>query len=251
MNNKDKEYEKIMKERSDSFLAYVAKASEEEMLEEFGRWECELGDEEVPKDLESNILKMAREFTAKETLKRNKLNARKYLKVAALVIIIVTTSFTVLAVNVDAFRIRIFDFLFESNEDFTRIEPVEQNTSTGEIKKALPVEWSDYFCPSYLPEGYLLAETESIANIKTIYYQDSSQNVLSLTQGPADSADIYVDNDDVEKGEVSINGTQAYWTLKHGQLNLIWNHNSYRLMLYAPVELEEMVKIAKNLKFVN
>src|SRR5665647_1581935 len=99
MNNKDKEYEKIIKERSDSFLAYMAKASEEEMLEEFSKWESELGDEEVPKDLESNIMKMAREFVAKEKLKKNKLNASKSLKMAALVMIIVTTSFAVLAVN--------------------------------------------------------------------------------------------------------------------------------------------------------
>src|SRR5665647_3889736 len=95
----NKKYEKIMQDRSDSFLAYVGKASEEEMLREFDKWESELGDNKVPLNIDTNIFKMAKDFEAKEKAKKKTENVRKSIKMAALVMIIVTTAFTVLAVN--------------------------------------------------------------------------------------------------------------------------------------------------------
>lgn len=245
-----KEYEKIKQDRSDSFLAYVGKASEEEMLREFDKWESELGDEKVPLNIDTNILKMAKDFETKEKAKKKTENVRKSLKLAALVMIIVTTSFTVLAINVDAFRLKIFDFLFESNEEYTSITPVEENADTGEVEKEIPAEWTGFFSAGYLPSGYSLAGTEVIGETKIIYYMDDVQNIVSLRQEPAGSAAFNTDNKDVEKGEISIEGALAYWTLKNGQITLIWNHNNYRLVLYGPIKIEEMVKIAENLIFV-
>ena len=245
-----KEYEKIIQDRSDSFLAFVGKSSEEEMLREFDKWESELGDDEVPQNIDAKILKMAKDFEAKGNTKKKTENVRKSLKIVALIMIIVTTSFTVLAVNVDAFRLKIFDFLFESNEEYTSITPVEKNADTGEVEKEMPAEWTGFFSAGYLPSGYSLAGTEVIGETKIIYYMDDIQNIISLRQEPAGSADFNTDNKDVEKGEVSIEGALAYWTLKNGQLTLIWNHNNYRLILYGPAEIEEMMKIGENLIFV-
>jgi len=250
MNIKNKDYEKMLQERSDSFLTYIGKASEEEMLKEFERWEKEASDIEVPKEIEHKMHKIIKDFEQKEKTKRRSAGFKRFSKIAALVIIIIATAFTAVVVSVDAFRLRVFDFLFVSNQEYTQVIPVESNIDSTEIKKVLPQDWKNVFYPEYLPKGYQLVETEVAGGSKTIYYQDNFQNVIIFSQEPADGGDVFVDNENVEKGEILINGSSAFWTSKNGQLTLIWNHNSYRFMLFGPIELEEMTKIAGNLLYI-
>lgn len=244
------ELNKAIKARSDGFLAYIAQAAEEDMLEEFNSWERNNPDLKVPKELESRILNTADEFHKKQKRKQLRNNCIRFLKMTAIIMLVVAISFSGLLISAEAFRLKIFDFIFENNKEFTKVVPVESGSNVLTIKKNIPEGWQGLFYPGYLPEGYLFAEAEEIGDSKTIVFKNKSQAIIILTQGPLYESEMRVNNEGVESGEVLVDGSSAFWTSRKGEVTLIWNQNEYGFLLYGPENLSEMIKIAEELLYI-
>jgi len=249
MQNKS-ELNRAIKARSDGFLAYIAQVAETDMLTEFDEWEKNSSVVEVPKNLESQILNTAHELNREQKRKRYRNTCMKVLKMAAIIILIVAVSFSGLLINAEAFRLRIFDFVFDSNKEFTKVVTVESGSNVLTIKKNLPEGWQGLFYPGYLPEGYLLDEAEEIGDSKTMIFKDKNQAVLVLTQGPISESEVRVNNEGVESGEFLIDGSPVFWTSRKGEITLIWNWNDFEFLLYGPENLSEMTKIAEELLYI-
>ncbi len=249
-NHNEKDYDTIIKERSDSFLAYVAKAAEEEMLNEFDQWEKEYSDVSVPKDVESEILKMADHFSKLRMREEKRKLFKKYIKVAAVVILAVTTTLATLTVSVEAVRNRVFEFLFQENDVYMNVIPVETSGDGKEIKSLLPGDWENFYYPNFLPEGYYFEEAEKDGIFSMMAFVNEDGDVLLFSQQPAEEGGLIVDNEDTEKGELTINGNNAFWMSKNNETTLVWNQNSTRLMVSGQAELDELILIAENLIFI-
>lgn len=249
-NHNEKDYGTIIKERSDSFLAYVSNAAEEEMLNEFDQWEKEVSDVNVPENTESEILKMAEFFHKLQKKEEKRKRLIKCVKVAAIVILAVTTALTTLTVSVEAVRNRVFDFLFQENEVYMNVIPVETSGSHEEIKRLLPGDWENFYYPNYLPEGYHFEEAEKDGIFSMLAFINEDEDVLLFSQQPADEGRLIVDNEDTEKGELTINGNNAFWTSKNNETTLVWNQNGTRLMVSGQAELDVLIQLAESLIFI-
>lgn len=220
------------------------------MLNEFEQWETESSNLSVPKVVESKILNMANSFNKKQFYEKRNKKLKKLVKVAAIIILVITTVFTTVAFNVEAVRIRVFEFLFQQNEEYMNVTSVETSGNEAEIKKILPSNWGNIYYPDYLPKGYMFVEAEDAGIAKIVSFQNKKGDVILFSQQPNDSAGMIVDNEDTKKGEISINGNPAFWTSKNNDTTLIWNQNNYRFMAYGHVELKSLIQIAENLIFI-
>lgn len=250
MSKNEKDYETIIKERSDSFLAYVAKAAEEEMLNEFEQWEKELSDAVVPKDTELKILKMADDFNKLHAKEQRRESFNKYVRIAAVVILAITTVLATLTFSVEAVRIKVFDFLFQENEEYMQVIPVETSGENERIKSLLSGDWENFYYPDYLPKGYRLEEAENEGLPYMMAFVNENGDVLLFSQQPADEGMLIVDNENTEKGELTINGSPAFWTSKNNETTLVWTLNGARFTAFGKVELEELIRLAENLVFI-
>ena len=123
-----------------------------------------------------------------------------------------------------------------------KVIPVEAGKPGASAEKNLPPDWEGIYYPDYLPEGYEFVEAAAEGKAKTIVFQSKEQDVLILTQEPSDGAEILIDKESAESGDTSIQGNPAFWTSKNGETTLLWNQYGNLLMLYGPVELDEIKK---------
>jgi hypothetical protein len=249
-NSKEKDYDTIIKERSDSFLAYVAKAAEEDMLSESEQWERELGDVKVPKDAERKILDMADNFNKLFKKEEKRMRTRKYIKAAVIVILAVTTTMTVLTVSVEAVRNRVFEFLFQENDEYMTVNTVETSGSGEQIKSPLLDHWKNFYYPGYLPDGYTLEDADNEGLPYTMTFMNADGDVLKIWQQPADQGDMIADNEKVEKSKFTINGNPAFWTSKKKETSLIWSLDGTMFMASGEVDLDTLIQLAENLIFI-
>ena len=234
----------------DSFFASIGKAAEEEMLRECELWEKEAGDIRIPEKAEAQILALARKLEKRQLHKKRDRLIRRYAKIAAVIVVLVSISFTALLASADALRGRFFDFIFQDSDAYTKVIPVQTDDNGTEAGKNLPADWTEVYYPDYLPQGYLFTEATASGTARTIVFQNRQEDTLVLTQEPSEGAEILVDKDGVESGETSVQGNPAFWTEKDGELTLMWNEYGILFMLYAPLDLDEMTKVAEHLLYV-
>lgn len=250
MNKNNLQKDKIIKDRSKSFLAYIGNAAEEELLKEFDQWVNNATDITIPEELETKILKSAGSFNKKGKNGRRKRTFLRISKTAAIIIFLISVAFSTLMISVDAFRVRVIDFLFEDKGSYMEVIPLETEENTLEIRNGLPSDGQGVFYLRYIPEGFKIVETKIAGSKKIITFQDNVQKILIFTQEPWDNGKLFIDNEDIESGQILINEEAAFWTSKNDMLSLVWNKNNYRFMLFGPIELEEMIIIAENIFFI-
>lgn len=251
MNLNSNEYDKNGISPSDSFFAAIGKAAEEEMLKECELWELESGDIKIPEKVESQILSLARKLEKKQLNKRRDRLIKRYAKTAAVIVLLVSISFTVLFANADALRGEFFGLIFQNSDAYVKVIPVVTSGAGADAKKNLPSDWKEVYYPDYLPERYEFVEAESAGDAKSITFQNDEGDTLLLTQEPSAGAEILVDKEGAETGETSIQGNPAFWTSKDGETTLLWNQYGSFFMLYGPVALDEMIRFADHLLYVN
>ena len=251
MNLNSNEYDKNATSPSDSFFAAIGNAAEEEMLKECELWELESGEIKIPERVETKILTLARKLEKrKQNKKRNRL-IKRYAKTAAVIVLLVSVSFAVLFANADALRGEFFGFIFQNSDAYVKVIPVITSVAGTDTQKNLPSDWKEVYYPDYLPERYEFVEAESAGDAKSIAFQNDEGDTLLLTQEPSDGAEIFVDKEGTETGEIFIQGNPAFWTSKDGETTLLWNQYGSFFMLYGPVELDEMIRVAEHLLYVN
>ncbi len=251
MNQNSSEYFKDCSAPGDGFFTAVGKAAEEEMLIECALWEQQAGDIGIPANVESQILALARKHEKRYLNKRRDRFIRRYAKLSAAVVLLVSVAFTALIAGADALHGNLFQFISQDSDAYMKVIPVATSEPGTDTEKNLPADWDGAYYPDYLPEGYAFVEADTEGKAKSIVFQNEGEDVLLLTQEPAGDAEILVDKEDAKTGETSIQGNPAFWISKGDETTLMWNQYGSLFMLYGPIDLDEITKVAEHLLYVN
>lgn len=233
-----------------SFFVALGRAAQEDMLRECDLWEKEAGELTIPDKVESQILELAVKHEKKHLNKKRNRYIRRYTKTAAVIMLLVTVSFTVLFVNADAWRGKVFGFMFQDSDAYMKIVPVETGGPETDAEKNLPADWEGVYYPDYLPEGYRFTEASAAGNARSITFQSEDGDILILSQEPSEGAEVFVDKEGTENGETEVQGSTAFWSSKGGETTLMWNEYGFLFMLYGPEDLDELKKIAAHLLYI-
>jgi hypothetical protein len=130
-----------------------------------------------------------------------------------------------------------------------KIIPVETGVPDENTQSNLPADWEDVYYPDYLPEGYQFAEAAVAGNARTISFQNGG-DILIFSQEPSEGAEVLIDKEGTENGETEVQGTTAFWSSKGGETTLMWNEYGLLFMLYGPMDLNELKKVAEHLLYM-
>lgn len=148
--------------------------------------------------------------------------------------------------GVEAFRIRFLNIFFVDNETHTDLSILEGNSSESNISK--PEGWNNYYYPTYLPEGYDLISHIGVEGFREVRFGSGDSNIIMRERTGETDIKSDIDTEDVEPDYLSINGSDAIYAYKEGMSSIGWLTDDTLVTLSGPIEKDEIIKIAQNVK---
>ncbi len=173
--------------------------------------------------------------------------ATSYKKVAVILFIL----FFVLALNVEAVRVKVLNMFIRVQEEYTEIRLGQ--SSEPFIDSHLQINWENAYVPTRVPKGYHIEEVKNYENIKTIEYVNESDGYI-LFQQNSENSGMNVDTEEADEViHTTIQGHEGLLVRKNNIVTLVWkNEDGLFLILGDSSQLrkEELVEMAKSVTIV-
>lgn len=208
----------------------------------------------VPKELDQKIMKMIKEFEGIELKNNKKKKRNKYFRIAAMLILCIGVGMTVVTMNVDAFRVKLFDFLIEDHGEYIDVNIIEKGELSPETKAKFPKDWDSVFYPMALPENFQLVEANECGSIKSMTLSISKKQKLYATFDYylIGEANTSINSENCEVGKTNVNGKEAIYSFKEDEcVILMWSDSGYEFCITIDRgTVEEAVKAAESVAYV-
>jgi hypothetical protein len=194
---------------------------------------------EFAKNMEGLYARESRSIAVKKLVK-----VGKRVAVVILALVILTTA---LYMNVEAFRIKLFNMIFDSNQDRISINIINDDVLNKQLQKNIPENWEGAYIATYLPKNYRLDFIKYHSKILLISYTNDDKTII-FKQKPATDAtqEVYANDGEV----IFVGDYEGRIYLSNGYYTLIWQNNSIHFEIYSNEKKEIIINIAKNLKYV-
>jgi hypothetical protein len=229
----------------ESFYRYVSYRHCENVAKEFDEIKDLAKDIEYPKELDdwfNDYLKKSK----KAEMKMKRLNTiKRIVSRVAMVAIGLGIGLTMMTFSVETFRIRFLNFLTDVTQRYTsfQVEEIKDKEDT------ISINWSNYYLPEYIIDGYSINRIQEFGENRIIYYQTNQGEEIQFSQSP-NSSNYQIDTENADKTEITINDTKGILVDKNGIITLLWynTHNTFFLM--GKTDKEEIVKMAESIKLI-
>lgn len=152
---------------------------------------------------------------------------------------------SILTMSVEAFRMEIFNMLLGSHDVYNEMF-FEQSTLYDDIP-----EINDGVYLTHLPEGYALHEAIENSEFNTFVYKDYNDNLVVLTQKDInDSTRIKFDSEVDGQKAVDIKDDIGYIYMKDEYTSITWMDKKNIYKIEGSISIEDMIKAAKSIKFI-
>lgn len=140
-------------------------------------------------------------------------------------------------VNVDAWRIRLFNYIFEEQEGSINISMEKEEQENTQVS-------SDTSAPEYIPKGYLLDNAqESDGEKKMIFKNKEGEAIIFQVNEHASTNTVaYTD----QKETIKINGMEGFVIRTETKNMLVWQANEVVYTLSGTISIEEMTRMAES-----
>lgn len=170
---------------------------------------------------------------------------RQALKVAGIVICILSVAFMVSYITVEAFRIKANYFFIETHSRYTELSPQEPGgidlaAFDEEVKEALP---------TYLPEGFKLTMLNN-KNFCVMAEFRAKDRLITYKRYFIEAGNPRIDTEYAGYTCVEINGCEAFLVEKDGLLSLSWYTTENYYSLRGDITEEEIIAIAKSVNIL-
>lgn len=165
---------------------------------------------------------------------------------ASIMIVGVVASVTVM--NVEAFKVPVFNFFMENQEKYSKLEVREEGKEEEYDYKTLLKEYPGIAVLVYVPKGYSYVRTDGVKGQYTTIYSDKNENQIILLQFQ-------------EKGVWDLNTEQEilyemeYDGIKYkvlevgGLITTVWEKDGYTYNLSGILTKQEIQKIIGNIYY--
>lgn len=177
------------------------------------------------------------------------ISIRPLINKAAVFIVILGLVFSFTFTFVSAFRIEVLNFLLKFQEKYTliRLDDNENNTDSDNSY----IIWRNVYIPTYIPEGYYIYSFTNEANIKVIDFVDEHGNIITFCELSASIENtLDTENASLVKN-ININGNAGLLVVKEDRVSIAWSDNVKIFTLHTQLPIEETVKIAESVSFID
>lgn len=187
--------------------------------------------------------RLAREIHWQQRRKRRRLRARRrqgrshriLRKVASVVVFLTVGTLTLLYNTVEGFAASVDNF-------FTIVSPEAQELRITEKKdQGIDIDASVFdgmYLPSWLPDGYVIAEVNVLDGLKEICYQNKENNQI-LYYIFASASSISIDNEEVINSTCYIHGIPGRITEKDGKARIAWEDSVYVYVIIGNADIKQ------------
>lgn len=258
--------------KEELLLRHVAQLRQRELEEEFNQQAPEQGPMETPR-LDARIHRLLKAKNKQRRYRRKGLMASKMLMVALIAIVAILAVSTVLFAVSPGFRqiINNFDLQWESDhvkitlpddEDRQSLAPVETKPGEEVADNEEPADTSaeasgqetkegnsdsNLFAPTYIPEGFELAEIQYGSLLTMLDYRKDDQYVkISIYSSRA--TNISMDTEHTEYFfDYQVQVYPAITAVNQNSVTLLWNDDERLFEVWTSLGIEETLRIAESL----
>lgn len=240
---KNKEENNEQEQMMESFYRYVGYQHIENVAKEFDEISKLAKDIEYPKELDDWFNDYLEKSKKSEMRKKRIASMKLIASRVAMVAIVLGIGLTVMTFSVEAFRIKFLNLLTDVTQRYTSFQ-VEEIKDKEDI---FPTNWSNYYLPEYVADGYSLNRIQEFGENKIIFYQNNRGEEIQFSQSPNNN-NYQVDTENAETTEIMINGSKGILVDKNGLLTLFWYNTDHAFYLMGKIDKEEMKKMAESTK---
>lgn len=168
---------------------------------------------------------------------------------AAVFIVAVGIIFSLSFTFVSGFRIQVLNLMLSLEEKYTLIK-LDDKSDENIIADNLYVNWRNAYVPTYIPQGYKIYTLSNTADLKAIDYINDKNDVITFCELNA-SIENTVDTENASLiKNIDINGNEGLLVVKGNSVSIAWSDNTRIFMLHTQLSIEETVKIAESVTYI-
>ena len=196
-------------------------------------------------DERKRFMKMIIDDHRKNKIRSSMKIAKKVLAKVAVVILVFILGFTVMFTTVEAFRVCVLNFFLTFEKEYVSVKLSEEEP-TGIMYENL----SNIYVPMYIPAGYWINQIENNPAFQLIEYINIENKFIKFYANES----FITTNIDTENAEtiknITINGNNGIFVLKKEIATVSWSNDEKVFIVYAQLNEEEAIKIAKSVIFL-
>jgi len=182
----------------------------------------------------------------REAFKKIRKRTVRFLPKAAIFLLVLLGSFTIVVTSVQALRVKALNIILNIQNQYTSIQTKDENNGqTKQGNEQIPPNWSGYV-PNYIPHGFKIVKTEEREMLNAIYYSNEQGQTIRFTQYRSSDTDLRIDTEGATIQHISIHNTDALLVEKQGLVSIGWKEE-FLFSLIGEVDKAEMIKMAESI----
>ncbi|WP_417204726.1 DUF4367 domain-containing protein [Acetoanaerobium sticklandii] len=227
----------------ESFYHYISENHINHVVEEFDRISADALEVAYPSTLDVWFDDYNEQLKKQDQKRKFRSRVQLLSKRVAIFFAIALVGIFVTTMSVEAFRIKLFNIVTEVTEKYTKVSIVETENSLES-----QIDWESYYLPEYITERFTYSKSENFGDIKIVFYSDAKGKEIQFSQTPV-NPEYQIDTEDAVVTDVTVNGEKGILIEKEGLLTLIWTTDEKTFHIIGEIEKDEIMKMAKSLKY--
>lgn len=173
--------------------------------------------------------------------------AQPALNKAAVFIAVSALVFSIAFTNISAFRREVLNLVIKFEEKYALIKLDESEND----KPRLYVSWRNTYVPTYIPDGYYIYNFTNTDDLKILEYTDDEDNHIIFCDMSA-SLENAIDTENASLiKEITVGAGKGLLVEKEGRVTIAWSDNDRVFTLHTYLSVEETIKIAESVTYMN
>jgi len=201
----------------------------------------------LPPEFDRRMKKLIARHDRKETFNKLRNRTIRFLPKAAIFLLVLLGSFTIVVASVQALRVKALNIILNIQNQYTSIQTTDENNGQRrQGNEQIPTNWSGYV-PNYIPQGFKVSKTEERDMLKAIYYTNEQGQTIRFTQYRSSDTDLRIDTEGATVQYITIHNNDALLAEKQGLVSIGWKEE-FLFSLIGEVDRTEMTKMAESIR---
>jgi len=207
MNKSDPALTPVKEKMLEIIFEYAAACHVENIAAEYPLEDGDISDLLLPPEFDRKMKKLLARLGRKQAWAE----IRKFWPQAAIFLLILLASLTILVANVEALRVKTLNLMLSAHDRYMSVRTADKNSSpSAQADRSLNRDKS-FYQPGYLPPGFEVAHAEQRDLLAETSYRDKQGRIIRFTQYFSSNTDLRIDTENAMVEHTEIHGEEAVW----------------------------------------
>jgi len=197
-------------------------------------------------EFDKKMKKLIAKHNRKEALKTIRKKTVKILPRAAIFLLVLIGTLTIVVTSVEALRVKALNIIMNIQNQYTSIQTKDGNSGHPKQSNAqIPSGWTRY-APNYIPHGFKVDRTEKRETRELIYFINEQGQIIEFIRYLDSNTDLRIDTEGAAVQNIWIHNSKALLAEKQGFVTIIWT-DEYLFSLIGEADKAEIIKMAESI----